>query len=190
MVFKPDLGVNGMSGGRLRAHRGNVIRNVCEEQIKSAVNCALKSAREQAARSGFLLTRQGRLPRVEEGAAAGGWELLPEWLPVGGVPAAPLKGRRPGVSLAPSLSPLTRQPVACGLPRASGDLPAGAQGAVDSSASQPAGLGPRPIQVGAGGGVGGSPEGPRLVAETPAGPRDPTGRVGLGGKGVVVCFCF
>lgn len=27
-------------------HRGNVIRNVCEEQIKSVVNCALKSARK------------------------------------------------------------------------------------------------------------------------------------------------
>lgn len=27
-------------------HQGNVIRNVCEEQIKSVVNCALKSARK------------------------------------------------------------------------------------------------------------------------------------------------
>lgn len=53
MVFKPDLGVNGMSAGRLRAHRGNVIRNVCEEQIKSAVNCALKSARKRRLEQAF-----------------------------------------------------------------------------------------------------------------------------------------
>lgn len=46
MVFKPDLGVNGIRGGSQYMHQGNVIRNVCEEQIKSAVNCALKSARK------------------------------------------------------------------------------------------------------------------------------------------------
>lgn len=46
MVFKPDLGVNGIRGGSQYMHQGNVIRNVCEEQIKSVVNCALKSARK------------------------------------------------------------------------------------------------------------------------------------------------
>lgn len=46
MVFKPDLGVNGIRGGGLYLRRGNVITNVCEEQIKSVVNCALKSARK------------------------------------------------------------------------------------------------------------------------------------------------
>lgn len=47
MVFKPDLGVNGIRGNSVSMHRGNVIRNVCEEQIKSVVNCALKSARKR-----------------------------------------------------------------------------------------------------------------------------------------------
>lgn len=46
MVFKPDLGVNGIRGGGLYMRRGNVITHVCEEQIKSVVNCALKSARK------------------------------------------------------------------------------------------------------------------------------------------------
>lgn len=31
MVFKFDLGVNGIRGGSLYMYRGNVIRNVCEE---------------------------------------------------------------------------------------------------------------------------------------------------------------
>lgn len=59
MVFKPDLGVNGIRGGSLYMHRGNVIRNVCEEQIKSVVNCALKSARKNQSCSGegiYILT--------------------------------------------------------------------------------------------------------------------------------------
>jgi len=51
MVFKPDLGVNGIRGGSLYMHRGNVIRNVCEEQIKSVV-IVLSSQPENQSSSG------------------------------------------------------------------------------------------------------------------------------------------
>lgn len=154
MVFKPDLGVNGMSGGRLRAHRGNVIRNVCEEQIKSAVNCALKSASSSgwSRHSAHLcagLGRRGALPQGANCCLNGSC------------------GRPTAVGLAPSPSS-TGQPVTachhlsprgCGLQGGAaqvtsqcGAFPVGSQGAKGSSASQPGSL---PPSRWGGGGVGG-----------------------------------
>lgn len=44
MVFKPDLGVNGVRWGRsVYALGGNAVRDVCKEQIKSVIDCALSS---------------------------------------------------------------------------------------------------------------------------------------------------
>lgn len=41
MVFKPDLGVNGVRWGQsLYALGGNAVRDVRKEQIKSVIDCA------------------------------------------------------------------------------------------------------------------------------------------------------
>lgn len=44
MVFKLDLGVNGVRWGQsVYALGGNAVRDVCKEQIKSVIDCALSS---------------------------------------------------------------------------------------------------------------------------------------------------
>lgn len=44
MVFKPDLGVNGVRWGQsVYALGGNAVRDVCKEQIKSVIDCTLSS---------------------------------------------------------------------------------------------------------------------------------------------------
>lgn len=178
MVFKPDLGVNGMSGGRLRAHGGNVIRNVCEEQIKSAVNCALKSARKQAAPSRLSVNpaRAGRrwAARGEAGGGAGCPGFLwagrpPAHAPHARTHAALFKGSGLGSASRPGPVPSRS------LSAPSGNLAAGAQGAAGSRAGGP-------------GWAGGRRRGPAWWRGRPRAPGSP-GSVRLEGR-EVACFYF